>query len=393
MKLVMDLVVNHTSDEHPWFVESRSSQDNPKRDWYWWRPPRDGHATPGEPGAEPTNWESFFSGSGLGARRGARGEYYLHLFSRKQPDLNWENPEVRAGGLRDDALVARPRRRRLPDGRHQPDLQGPGAARRPRPDRRHVSATASPHLHQRPADPRVPAGDAPRGLRRPAGAAAHRRRDARRAPSSEAATVHRPGPRARSTWSSSSSTSASTTASDKWDRRPLRPARRSRRRLGRWQAALADVGWNSLYWNNHDQPRAVSRFGDDGRVPRRARPRCWPRCCTCTAGTPYVYQGEELGMTNVPLRRASTTSATSSRSTTTATAVERRAATPEDVLAALRAKEPRQRAHPDAVGRLRRTPASPPGTPWLAGQPEPRRDQRRRRSAPTRTRCSTTTGG
>src|SRR4051794_17455583 len=82
MKLVMDLVVNHTSDEHPWFVESRSSRENPKRDWYWWR-------------RRPTNWRSFFSGS-TWERDDATGEYYLHLFSRKQPDLNWENPEVRA---------------------------------------------------------------------------------------------------------------------------------------------------------------------------------------------------------------------------------------------------------------------------------------------------------
>ena len=94
MKLVMDLVVNHTSDEHPWFVESRSSVDNPKRDWYWWRPARPG-TEPGEPGAEPTNWQSFFSGS-VWELDPATGEYYLHLFSRKQPDLNWENPQVRA---------------------------------------------------------------------------------------------------------------------------------------------------------------------------------------------------------------------------------------------------------------------------------------------------------
>ena len=93
IKLVMDLVVNHTSDEHPWFVESRDPA-SPKRDWYWWRPPRHGHE-PGTPGAEPTNWESVFSGSGLGATTRRSGEYYLHLFSRKQPDLNWENPEVR----------------------------------------------------------------------------------------------------------------------------------------------------------------------------------------------------------------------------------------------------------------------------------------------------------
>src|SRR5690349_4413893 len=93
MKLVMDLVVNHTSDEHAWFEESRSSKENPKRDWYWWRPPRAGHE-PGQPGAEPTNWQSFFSGSAWELDE-ATGEYYLHLFSRKQPDLNWENPEVR----------------------------------------------------------------------------------------------------------------------------------------------------------------------------------------------------------------------------------------------------------------------------------------------------------
>ncbi len=93
MKLVMDLVVNHTSDEHPWFVESRSSADNPKRDWYWWRPARAGMA-PGTPGAEPTNWGAAFSGSAWQFDE-ATGEYYLHLFSRKQPDLNWENPQVR----------------------------------------------------------------------------------------------------------------------------------------------------------------------------------------------------------------------------------------------------------------------------------------------------------
>ncbi|MGZ4307718.1 MAG: alpha-amylase family glycosyl hydrolase, partial [Solirubrobacteraceae bacterium] len=93
MKLVMDLVVNHTSDEHPWFVESRSSMDSCRRDWYWWRPARAGMAS-GDPGAEPTNWRSYFSGPTWELDRGT-GEYYLHLFSRKQPDLNWENPEVR----------------------------------------------------------------------------------------------------------------------------------------------------------------------------------------------------------------------------------------------------------------------------------------------------------
>ncbi len=93
IRLVMDLVVNHTSDEHEWFRESASSTDNPKRDWYWWRPARPG-TEGGTPGAEPTNWGSFFSGSAWQWHE-STGEYYLHLFSRKQPDLNWENPEVR----------------------------------------------------------------------------------------------------------------------------------------------------------------------------------------------------------------------------------------------------------------------------------------------------------
>jgi oligo-1,6-glucosidase len=91
MKLIMDLVVNHTSDEHPWFEESRADTD--KRGWYWWRPPRPG-TVGGTPGAEPNNWASFFSGPAWEWDE-ASGEYYLHLFSRKQPDLNWENPQVR----------------------------------------------------------------------------------------------------------------------------------------------------------------------------------------------------------------------------------------------------------------------------------------------------------
>jgi oligo-1,6-glucosidase len=93
MKLVMDLVVNHTSDEHPWFVESRFSTDNPKRGWYWWRPARDGLSA-GDPGAEPNNWASIFSGSAWELDANT-DEYYLHHCSRKQPDLNWENPELR----------------------------------------------------------------------------------------------------------------------------------------------------------------------------------------------------------------------------------------------------------------------------------------------------------
>src|SRR6195952_4768493 len=133
MKLVMDLVVNHTSDEHPWFIESRSSADNAKRDWYWWRSAREG-MTAGAPGAEPTNWESFFSGSTWQFEE-STNEYYLHLFSVKQPDLNWENPDVRSAvyemmrwwldrgvdGFRMDVINMISKDTSLPDG---PTLHG-----------------------------------------------------------------------------------------------------------------------------------------------------------------------------------------------------------------------------------------------------------------------------
>ena len=145
MKLIMDLVVNHTSDEHPWFAESRASRDNPKRDWYWWR-------------ERPNNWASFFSGSAWELDP-ATGEYYLHLFSRKQPDLNWENPEVRAAvyemmnwwidrgvdGFRMDVV----------------DLlsKAPGLPGRAGPARRAVRRRHAV-LRLRAADPRVPGRDA-----------------------------------------------------------------------------------------------------------------------------------------------------------------------------------------------------------------------------------------
>ena len=126
MRLIMDLVVNHTSDEHPWFVESRSSRANPQRDWYWWRPPRP-RMTGGEPGAEPTNWASFFSGPAWDFDQSS-GEYYLHLFSQKTARSELGEPRGPRSHLRDDALVAGSRRRRLPDGRRELHLQGSGAA-------------------------------------------------------------------------------------------------------------------------------------------------------------------------------------------------------------------------------------------------------------------------
>ncbi|TDQ02197.1 MULTISPECIES: glycoside hydrolase family 13 protein [unclassified Leifsonia] len=294
MKLVMDLVVNHTSDEHPWFIESASSTDNPKRDWYWWRPAREGKQ-PGEQGAEPNNWGSFFSGPAWQLDP-QTGEYYLHLFSRKQPDLNWENPEVRdavyemmnwwldrgVDGFRMDVINFISKVTSLPDG-----VVPEGA----------LYGDAYPYFAQGPRiheflhemHERVFAGRDDRYLTvgEMPGVDIEQARRFTDPRNGELDMVfqfehvdldHGPG--------------------GKWDHRPL-SVLDLKRNLSTWQEGLADLGWNSLYWNNHDQPRVVSRFGDDGehRIPSA---KALGTVLHLMRGTPYVYQGEELGMTNVP---------------------------------------------------------------------------------------------
>ncbi|MFE9750181.1 alpha-glucosidase [Saccharothrix saharensis] len=294
MKLVMDLVVNHTSDEHPWFVESRSSKHNPKRDWYWWRPPREGFEA-GRPGAEPTNWESFFSGPTWTLDE-TTGEYYLHLFAPKQPDLNWENPEVRQAvyemmrwwldrgvdGFRMDVINLISKDPALPDGATTgtgglgdgfPHYgTGPRIHEFLQEMHREVFEGRSGQLLTVGEMPGVTWEDA-RLFTDP------RRRELDMVFQFEHVSLdHGPG--------------------GKFDPRPL-DLRDLKASLGRWQTGLGEVGWNSLYWNNHDQPRVVSRFGDDGQH--------WRESATALAtvlhlhrGTPFVYQGEELGMTNAP---------------------------------------------------------------------------------------------
>jgi oligo-1,6-glucosidase len=298
MKLLMDLVVNHTSDEHPWFVESRSGPDSPKRDWYWWRPPRPGMAA-GAPGAEPTNWQSFFSGP-VWELDPASGEYYLHLFDRKQPDLNWEKPEVREAiyammrwwldrgvdGFRMDVINMISKD--VAEDGHLHD--GPPIAGTSLGDGS-ASYLCGPRIHEFLQEMHrevfagrdgtlLTVGEMP-GV------------------TVEEARLFTDPARAEVDMVFQFEHVALDQGSSKWDVRPLR-MRDLKASFGRWQAGLADVGWNSLYWDNHDQPRAVSRFGDDSPRYRRDSATCLATLLHLHRGTPYVYQGEELGMANFP---------------------------------------------------------------------------------------------
>jgi oligo-1,6-glucosidase len=294
MRLVMDLVVNHTSDEHPWFVESRSSRDNPKRDWYWWRDPRPG-AAPRPPGAEPTHRESHFSGP-TWTYDELTGQYYLHIFSAKQPDLNWENPEVRQAvyammrwwldrgvdGFRMDVINMISKDTSLPDTRPRPGSPyGPGD--------QHFSVGPRNHeylrqMHREVFDGRpghvltvgeMPLVTIPQAVQ----FTAPERHELDMVFQFEHVRLDQ--------------------GAHRYDLLPLHlPDLKAS--MAAWQTGLAGQGWNSLYFGNHDQPRSLSRFGDDGEH-RVASAKTLATVLHLHQGTPYVYQGDELGMANAPL--------------------------------------------------------------------------------------------
>ncbi len=291
IKLVMDLVVNHTSDEHPWFVESRDPA-SPKRDWYWWRPAREGFE-PGAEGAEPTNWEAAFSGPAWDLDPQS-GEYYLHLFSPKQPDLNWENPQVREAvyammnwwvdrgvdGFRMDVinLISKSD---LVDGE-------PPAGHKLAPA---FAFTANgPRLEEFLAEMNAEVGLTARNLLTVGEMPGSTIETAR--------SVTDPANRELNMVFTFEHVNLDQQPEGrKWDLHPLTlPVLKAN--LNAWQVGLAEVGWNSLYWDNHDQPRAVSRFGDDSPEHRVASAKTLATVQHLHKGTPYVYQGEELGMTN-----------------------------------------------------------------------------------------------
>ncbi|MCC3264892.1 alpha-glucosidase [Arthrobacter gengyunqii] len=292
MKLIMDLVVNHTSDEHSAFVVSSSSRSNVSRDSYYWRDPRRGFS-PDNPGAEPNNWGSIFGGSAW--KYDPRTEqYYLHLFSPHQPDLNWESTRVRTrvyemmnwwldrgiDGFRMDAINFISKRPALPDspvgsgGMYANGapfyVSGPRVHEFIQEMMRAVfDYRTSEYLVVGETDgvtveEAVLFTDSLRGELDMVFQFEHMRLD------------HGPG--------------------GKWDHLPMK-LRDFKTIANRWQRSLADRGWNSLYLGNHDQPRSVSRFGDDAEY-RYESATLWATVIHLQRGTPFIYQGDEIGMTN-----------------------------------------------------------------------------------------------
>lgn len=281
IKIVMDLVVNHTSDEHPWFVESRSSKDNEKRDYYIWKDGKDGK--------EPTNWGSAFSGPAWKYDE-KTDMYYLHLFSVKQPDLNWENPKVRKevfdmmtrwcekgiDGFRMDviSLISKP------EG--YPDAKVVGLYG----DMGICANGPKVHDYLKEMNEKVLSKFDIMTVGETAGVTLEEAKKYANSEGNELNMVFQ-----------FEHTDLDSGEKFKWSTKPM-PLVPLKENLSKWQKGLDGVAWNSLYFCNHDQPRIVSRLGDDSDEFRELSAKCIATCLHMMQGTPYVYQGEELGMTN-----------------------------------------------------------------------------------------------
>ncbi|GEL08912.1 glycoside hydrolase family 13 protein [Salisediminibacterium halotolerans] len=282
MRLIIDLVPNHTSDEHPWFIESRQSKNSPKRDWYIWRDPK-------ADGSEPNNWESIFGGSAW-EYDDKTGQYYLHVFSRRQPDLNWENPDVRQAiydminwwlekgvdGFRIDALSHIKKRPGLPD---MPNPKGltyvPSFKMHMNQEGIHTFLQELKD-HTYGNDPNVMTVGEANGV------------SAKNADE----------------WVGKNNGKMDMVFQfehlDLWDYEVASDLDvvELKKTLSRWQKGLEHDGWNALFIENHDKARVVSTWGDDTTY--------WKESATALGamyflmkGTPYIYQGQEIGMTNI----------------------------------------------------------------------------------------------
>ncbi|GIM29618.1 alpha-glucosidase [Clostridium polyendosporum] len=284
IKIMMDLVVNHTSDEHQWFIESRKSIDNKYRDYYIWKNELGGQT--------PNNWGSCFSGSAWQYDESTE-MYFLHLFSKKQPDLNWENEAVRnevydmmkwwldkgIDGFRMDVINLISKDQQFPDGpKGEGSLYGdfgPHSVNGPRVheflnemNRKVLSKYDIMTVGETPG---VTTEEAMKYV-------GDNRNELNMVFQFEHMGLG-DGP------------------DGKWNNLPFN-LNDLKRIMTKWQKGLENGGWNSLYWNNHDQPRVVSRFGNDNRYWKQSA-KMLATCLHMMQGTPYIYQGEEIGMTNV----------------------------------------------------------------------------------------------
>ena len=287
IKIVMDLVVNHTSDEHKWFIESRKSKDNPYRDYYIWKDPKDGH--------EPTNWGSNFSGSAWKFDE-TTGQYFLHLFSEKQPDLNWENPKVRDAvydmmtwwcdkgidGFRMDVISMISKVQSYPDGELFDGVYGNA----------NPYVCNGPRVHEflQEMNRRVLSRYDIMTVGEAAGVTVEEAKRYANNEGTELGMVFH--------FEHTDGSSNSESVIGKWTVNPPRLTY-VRGILNKWQTELEGKAWGSLYWDNHDQPRAVSRFGNDSKEWREVSAKMLATVLHMQKGTPYIYQGEEFGMTNM----------------------------------------------------------------------------------------------
>lgn len=283
IKIMMDLVVNHTSDEHRWFIESKSSKNNPYRDYYIWKD--------GKNGKEPNNWGSCFGGSAWQYDK-TTDMYYLHLFSKKQPDLNWDNPKVRdeifsmmtwwcekgIDGFRMDVISMISKDKNLPDGIGN-SLYGDFSP----------YVINGPHVHD---------------YLQQMNKEVLSKYDLITVGETSGVTVDE-----AKKYASEDGTELNMVfqfehmdldggESFKWNKRKI-DLIELKKVLSKWQKELEGKAWNSLYWNNHDQPRIVSRLGNDSDKYREISAKMLATCLHMMKGTPYIYQGEELGMTNM----------------------------------------------------------------------------------------------
>ena len=284
LKIIMDLVVNHTSDEHAWFVESKFSKESPYRNYYVWEKGKDDQA--------PNNWGSFFGGSAWEYDQNT-DESFLHLFSKKQPDLNWEHEPLRhevyemmkfwldkgIDGFRMDVINLISKHPDLPNGaKNEGQRFGDGSP----------YYMNGPKIHDYLQEMNeevlskydiLTVGEMP-GV------------------TPEDASIYtNPANKELNMVFTFEHMSLDSGPYEKWDLKPLHLVD-LKENFEKWQTNLHGTGWNSLYWNNHDQPRIVSRFGDDGEY-RVESAKMLATCLHLLQGTPYIYQGEEIGMTNV----------------------------------------------------------------------------------------------